>query len=213
MISNTKKILLAVLICSLPSLGSASENAPATETPAATVPVQAVQPAAPTTTQKTPEIPKAAQALRIGYADIDKIQSESALGKASLAQVKAKQEKLQGQIQAKEKQLVKQQDALKAKLASLSVSQREAKAKEFQKKVEEFQKFGQGAEKELQTLKQELGKSFSEAVEKAAEEFGKASGLALVVVKRELLYLSSGVDTQDASEGIIKLMDEKWQKK
>jgi outer membrane protein len=211
MISNTKKVLLALLICSLPALGSAAENVPAAETPKTAAPVQAVQPAA--AAQKTSETPKTAQALRIGYADIDKIQSGSALGKASLAQVKAKQEKLQSQIQTKEKQLVKQQDALKAKIASLSASQREAKAKEFQKKVEEFQKFGQSAEKELQNLKQELGKSFSEAVEQAAEEFGKTNGLALVVVKRELLYLSNGVDTQDASEGIIKLMDEKWHKK
>jgi outer membrane protein len=213
MFCNSRKVLLALLICSLPSLGSAAESAPAAETLKTPAPVQAAPPADAAAAQKTPETPKAAQALRIGYADIDKIQSESALGKASLAQVKAKQEKLQSQIQTKEKQLVKQQDALKAKLASLTPAQREAKAKEFQKKVEEFQKFGQGAEKELQTLKQELGKSFSDAIEQAAGEYGKANGLALVVVKRELLYLSSGVEAQDVSEGIIKQMNEKWQKK
>ena len=79
--------------------------------------------------------------------------------------------------------------------------------------MEEFQKFGFNAEKELQTLQEELSKALFDTIEQAAVEYGKANGLALVVVKREILYLSSGVDSQDVSEGIIKLMDEKWQKK
>ena len=79
--------------------------------------------------------------------------------------------------------------------------------------MESFQKFGMGAEKELQALLEGLGKAFNEAIEQAATEYGKSSGLALVVVKREMLYLSSEVDAQDVSEGIIKLMNEKWSKK
>lgn len=212
MFGNYTKILLALLICCLPSLGSAADNAPEAADKAPT-PVPAAAPTATPAVPKAPEAAKTVQAMRIGFVDIDRIQSESALGKDFLAQVKARQEKLQGQIQAKEKQLVKQQDALKAKFASLAPAQREAKSKEFQKKVEDFQKFAQNADKELQALKQELGKSFSDAIERAAGEFGKSSGLALVAVKRELLYLAGDVDTQDVSEGIIKLMNEKLQKK
>jgi outer membrane protein len=69
------------------------------------------------------------------------------------------------------------------------------------------------AEKEFQTLQEELSKSLYEAIEKASVEYGKSNNLALVVVKRELLYLANGVDAQDVSAGIIKLMDEKWAKK
>ncbi|NVN89131.1 MAG: OmpH family outer membrane protein [Desulfuromonadales bacterium] len=243
---TSTKILLALLICTLPSLGVAAESAPAAAETKTTAPVQvtapapttpvvppatspvtlpavpsltpaAVKPAATsvpglTLLPKTAEAPKPQQ-LKLGYVDIARVSAESSLGKASAAQAKQKQEKFQTQIQAKRKQLDKQKAALEAQFPTLNPTQRDAKAKEFQKKVESFQKFGMGAEKELQTLQEGLGKSFSEAIEQAAMEYGKANGLALVVVKREMLYVSSEVDAQDVSEGIIKLMNEKWKKK
>lgn len=213
MVSNSKKVLLALLICSLPTLGVAAESAPAAEVLKTPAPVQAAPPADAAAAKKTPVSVKVAQSLRLGYADIARISTESALGKATKAQAKAKQEKLQAQLQTKEKHLVKQQDALKAKMASLAPAQREAKSKEFQKKVEEFQKFGQKAGQELQTLQEELSKTLFDTIEQAAVEYGKANGLSLVVIKRELLYLADGVDAQDVSDGIIKKMDETWQKK
>jgi outer membrane protein len=213
MLFNSKKVLLALLICGLPSLGSAAEGTPAVEVLKSPAPVQAAPPTDKAAAQKTSEVAKAAQSLRLGYADIARISSESALGKATKAQAKAKMEKLQALIQEKRKKLDKQKAALEAKFASLTPAQRDARGKDFQKKVEEFQKFGQNAEKELQTLQEELSKSLFDMIEQSAVEYGKANGLSLVVIKRELLYLSSGVDAQDVSDGIIKLMDEKWQKK
>lgn len=168
---------------------------------------------APPEALKVTEVNKTSGVMKIGYADMAKISSESSLGKASQAQAKAKQEKLQAQVQTKRKQLDKQKAAIEAAIASLTPTQREAKAKDFQKKVDAFQKFGVNAEKEFQTLQEGLSKSLYEAIEQAAVEYGKANNLSLVVVKRELLYLANSVDAQDVSEGIIKLMDEKWLKK
>jgi outer membrane protein len=42
---------------------------------------------------------------------------------------------------------------------------------------------------------------------------GKAKGLSLVVIKREMLYLGSGVDAQDVTDGVIALIDGKEAKK
>ncbi len=158
------------------------------------------------------EAPKPQQ-LRLGYVDIGRVLAESSLGKASATQVKQKQEKLRAQALSKRKQLDKQKAAIEAQMPSLSPAQREAKSKEFQKKVENFQKFGMKLEKELQTLQEGLNQSFNEAIEKAATEYGKANSLALVVVKREMLYLSNSVDAQDVTDGIIKMMNAKWMKK
>ena len=116
---------------------------------------------------------------------------------------------LQGQIEAKRKQLDKQKSAIEAKLKTLTPPQREAKAKEFQKKVEEFQKFGMNAEKELQTRQEEFSVKLFKAIEQASADLGKAKGLSLVVVKRELLYLGSGVDAQDVTDDVIKKIDKK----
>ncbi|ABK98108.1 OmpH family outer membrane protein [Pelobacter propionicus] len=206
------RILFALLICALPSLGSAAEQAPqaAEAKPAAPIPTEAPTPAPlPAATTEAPK----PQQLRIGYIDIVRISTESSLGKASAAQAKQKQGKLQAQITEKRKQLDRQKKALETQFASLSPAQRDAKAKEFQKKVESFQKFGMNAEKEMQTLQQGLGKSFNEAVQQAATEYGTANSLALVILKREILYQAGSVETRDVSEGVIKLMNEKWVKK
>ena len=233
------KIIFAFLTCMLPSLNWAADNPspPAAATPssviaAPAVPAKPAVPSSPGTVSVTPAtappalslLPKTEmllkpsdlakpQKMKLGYVDVARVSSESSLGKASAAQAKHKQEKLQAQITAKRKQLDKQKAAIETQISGMTPAQREAKAKEFQKKVEAFQKFGINAEKELQVLQEGLGKAFNDAITKAAGAYGQANGLALVIVKRELLYLSGDVDAQDVSDGIIKLMNEKFVKK
>jgi len=151
--------------------------------------------------------------MRLGHVDIARIAAESETGKAGKSQIEALKKKLQGQIESKRKSLEKQQAAIEAKLKTLTAQQREAKAKEFQKKVEEFQKFGLNAEKELQAKQEEFSDRMFKAIEQASAELGKAKGLALVIIKRELLYLGGGVDTQDVTDGVITLIDGKETKK
>jgi outer membrane protein len=215
----TSNILLALLISVLPTLGSAAESAPAPAEAKPAAPIQAnapapatPMPALPAAATKSPETPKPQQ-LRIGYIDIIRVGAESSLGKASAAQVKQKQAKLQAQITAKRKQLDSQKKAIESQIAGMTPAQREAKAKEFQKKVESFQKFGMSADKEMQTLQQGIGKAFNEAIAQAATAYGKTNGLALVTIKREILYQSDSVEILDVSEGVIKLMNEKWTNK
>jgi len=153
------------------------------------------------------------QTLRLGHIDLAKVNAESNVGKAGQARLEERKKKLQAQIEAKRKQIEKLKTSIEAKIASLTPPQREAKAKEFQKKVEEFQKFGQGAENELQTLQQETIGALYEKVEQACAVYAKANNLALVVIKRELLYLASGVDTMDVTDGVVKLLNEKEPKK
>ncbi len=204
-------ILFALLACSLFGSISAAEAAePAAGNPA---PMPSLLPIAPPTviteTQKKTEATSAQPAVRLGYVDLMRISNESEKGKAGQAQLAALKKKLQGQIETRRKQLDKQKVAIEATLKTMTPQQREAKGKAFQKKVEEFQKFGMNAEKELQERQEEFSSKLFKAIERACTEFGKANGLALVVVKRELLYLGSGVDAQDVTDGVIKLIDKK----
>jgi len=141
--------------------------------------------------------------------DIARIAAESETGKSEQAKIGDLKKKLQGQIEAKRKQLDKQKAAIEAKINTLTAQQREAKAKEFQKKVEEFQKFGINAEKQLQARQEEFSDKLFKAIEQASAEIAKAKGLALVVIKRELLYLGSGVDAQDVTDDVIRQIDKK----
>ena len=198
-------ILLALLACSLTGPVSAEENKPAgTQAPAPTVPQ-----ASPAAVQTPVEAAAVQQPTHLGHVDLARIAAESETGKAGQAQFADLKKKLQGQVESKRKQLEKQKAAIEAKLKTFTAEQREAKAREFQKKVEEFQKFGMNAEKELQAKQEEFSEKLFKAIEQASVELGKAKGLALVVVKRELLYLGSSVDAQDVTDDVIKKIDKK----
>lgn len=221
--SLCRRLLISLCVCVLPSMALATEGSPtgdrqapspgqsASQAPPA-VPQKApvastLQPSQPPTAAATPAHP------RIGYVDLIRLGNESEPGKAGKTRLTERQKKFQSQLEAKRKQLDKQRAAIEAKLSSLSPQQREAKSKEFGKKVEEFQTFGRNAEDQLQELQQELSRGLYEKVEQAANDYGKASGLTAIIVKRELLYAASGVDVKDVTDEVIKLLNEKGQKK
>jgi len=198
-------LLLTILTCSLTATAIAAESAPATTPTLLTEAPQAVSAA----DKKPAEAVAVQPSARLGHVDLARIATASEAGKAGQAELVALKGKFQGQIEAKRKQLEKQQAAIEAKLKTLTPAQRETKGKEFQKKVEDFQKYGMNAEKELLAKQEEVSSRLFKAIEQASAELGKARGLALVVVKRELLYLASGVEAQDVTEEVIKIIDKK----
>ncbi len=180
---------------------AAEESTPA---PLSASPQYSLLPALPV----TPPAPSSATTgVRLGLVDIKRISTESALGKATQAQIKAQQAKLQKQVDTKRHQLDKLKNDIERQLPTLTPAQREAKAKEFQKKVEAFQKFGINTEKEFMETQEKLTKELLTGIEQAANAIGKLKGLSAVVVKRELLYLGSGVEAVDISEEVSQLVD------
>ena len=224
-----RKILITLLVSALPAMACAAETAPATG-PETIAPAKPAPAAAAVSGEKKPEPPKpqppAAAApqkssepavskppIRIGYVDLIRVSTDSEPGKAGQARLTERKKKFQTQIESKRKQLDKQRAAIEAKLPTLTPQQREAKAKEFQKKVEEYQKLLQKADGELQEVQQEQSRILYEKIEQASAVYGKANGLAVVTVKRDLLYQADGVDGQDITEGIVKLVNEQATKK
>ncbi|MRR08454.1 MAG: OmpH family outer membrane protein, partial [Deltaproteobacteria bacterium] len=142
--------------------------------------------------------------VKIGYVDISKIAGDSAPGKAANAKLKEKTEKYRSQIAARQKKLESMKKDIEAQLPALTPQQRQAKVKELEKKVGEYQKFVQDAEKEMRKMENELSESMLKAIQKAADEYGKANGFAAIVPKRDLLYLGEKVDVVDVTEEIVK---------
>jgi outer membrane protein len=205
MTTALKRILITCLIA-LPSFVHAAdvpEVKPAT--PAQTtapVPAEAASKPAP-----------AAQTVRIGSVDIARIGAESERGKAFKTLLDTRKSALQGKIDGKKKSLDKLKTSIEAKIATMTPKQREAKTKEFQKKLEELQKFAQASEEEFVSLQEKESKTFYDAIEQAATAYGNSNGFAAIVVKRELLYVGSSVEAQDVTEGLIKAMNQADQKK
>jgi outer membrane protein len=153
------------------------------------------------------------QTARIGYVDIARIGTESERGKALKITLTARKDKLQAQIVAKKKQIEKLQKSIEPKIAQMTPQQRKAKSKEFQNKLEEFQKFARTSEEEFMALQEKESREFFEAMEQAAVELGKANGYAVIVAKKEMLYVGSSADAQDVTDALIKALNQAGQKK
>jgi outer membrane protein len=206
MSSHCKSILIASVIA-LPSFVFAADNLvevkPAVPTPATvSAPVEAVVKPAATT-----------QGTRIGYVDIVRLGSESDRGKTLKSLLTTKKDLLQGKIDGKKKQIEKLKTSIEAKIATMTPAQREAKSKEFQKKLEEFQKFARASEEEFYLLQEKETKALYEAIEQSAVAHGKAAGFAAIVVKKELLYIDSSVNAKDVTDDLIKSLNLADQKK
>ncbi|HXE95129.1 MAG TPA: OmpH family outer membrane protein [Dongiaceae bacterium] len=168
-----------------------------------------VKPATPPQTAESAPVPAAAvRTARIGYVDVSRIGTESERGKALKTLLTTRKDKLQEKIDGKKKLIEKLKTSIEAKIATMTPQQREARAKEFQKKVEEFQKLAQASEEELMSLQEKETRALFEAIEQAAVAHGKTNGFAAIVVKKELLYVGSSVDTQDVTDALITALNQ-----
>ncbi|GAM09913.1 outer membrane protein [Geobacter sp. OR-1] len=205
-------MVLVVTFLSAISFSMAAENQPAVPVKAeAPPPVQSPQPLAPAAAgngniqTSVFSIPTG----KVGLIDIMRITEESTLGKQLKGRFKDKSTKLQAQLNAKQKQLEKQKSALQAKLPTLAPEQRGAKIKEYEKKVDEFKKTVNNAEKELLPLQEELTRTITMETMAACEAYAKEHGFALVTLKKDLFYVGSNYEQKDITSEVIKLMDEK----
>jgi|GEM_PF-3437485 len=206
-------LLLAVALVALPALTVlAAEPETNTSEKAVLSEKGSSQESKPTVleTVTAPALPaKKEQSVKIGTIDMAKIAGTSSSGKAVYAEVKAKMEKYQKQFKSKETQLKREKADIEAQMPSLAPIQRSAKAKEFQKKLENFQAFIQKAEKDVRTREAELLKKLYESVAKSAEDYGTANGFAAIVTNTELIFTGSTVEIQELTAEIINLIDER----
>jgi len=157
--------------------------------------------------------PQPVATARLGYVDITRIAAESEQGKALKVLLTARKDKLQAKIDVKKKQIEKLKVSIEAKIAKMSPQQREAKSKEFQKKVEEFQKFARASEEEFFALQEKETRTLYGVIEQAAVAKGKANDFTAIAVEKQLLYVGSSVKAEDVTDALIKELNQAGLKK
>lgn len=203
------KFLIA-LIVAIPVISMAAEGTPAGE-PKIAPPAQttATTPKVISSEKNPPATTVAEHPAKIGYVDIARIGTESVRGKTLRDLLVARKDKLQAKVDVKKKQIEKAKKSIESKIATMSPQQREAKSLEFQKKLDDFQKFVRASEEELLALQEKETRSLYDEIERSAAAYGKANGFSVIVVKKELLYVGSSVDAQDVTEALIKALSVK----
>lgn len=139
----------------------------------------------------------AAQASEVGIVNIQKIMQDSKAAQSLRAQLQSKQKSFQGELDTKQKQLVKEDQEL--------VQQRGKMEKAaFEQKVKDFQNKAATAQREIQTKKNQLDKAFGEALSKIekkiiaiTQDVAKEAQMDVVIASSQVLYGDSKLDITD----------------
>jgi outer membrane protein len=133
----------------------------------------------------------------VGYLDVDQIAQESAAGREMMGRL----QKLQGEKVAARKKLTDEVDALKKQIETQRATLSDAKVAEISKQVEEkgvaVQRFDEDAQAEIEKARQAEVATLEKSLMAVIEEFGRESGLKMIVNKRALVWADEGADVTD----------------
>lgn len=182
-----------------------------TAAPPATSPSPAASPARmPSLLETKPQLlgPLAAAApVKFGYIDFQKIARESTTAGKARKSLAASGEKMKKQLTAKGKKLEALKKSLEGQAKQMNQLEQEAKGKDFQAKVKEYQETVQTAEKELAKQEEATSRKLIEQVSKTVKEYGEKNGYTLILTSRDLLYSDGNHPLNDVTADIIKLLD------
>ena len=151
----------------------------------------------------------AADGVKIGTVDLQKVVSLSSYGKAALAEVNKKGESLTEDFKKREKELQDLKTRIEREALVMSPEKREDQERDFRIKVGDLQSLEKKYKKELQELNLKLIGRIQNEVLDLVENMGKREGYTLILELREagVMYALESIDMTDR---IITLYDEKF---
>jgi len=154
----------------------------------------------------------AADSLKMGYVDMRAVLTESKAGKQHRAE-------LEGFIKDKQAALRKEEDKLNAMKQSLekdqltlSDKQKQDKQRDFQAKVQAFQKMAGEADQELRKKDADYTNKTVESIRKIIADLAKSEKINIVLAKTDMTVLYAD-DGMDLTQKVIDKLDAQSAKK
>ncbi len=141
---------------------------------------------------------QAADPVKIGVMNVQKILSLSTVGKKAKVKVEEKIKGLQAKFKTEEEELNNLQKEIEKKSSAWSKEKKDEKVREFKKKRRELQAKSEDARFEVKQLQdKELGPILKQ-LEKIVEEYGIKNGYAMIFdIKSGVIYFHKAVDVSD----------------
>jgi len=147
----------------------------------------------------------AADGVKLGFADIQKILLLSDAGKEAKDQLALKASKYEADKNAKEEELKKLKGELEKQSVLLSESARGSKEKDYQQKLKEYQRFLKDAQDDLQTKNDELTNRIVDEIVKVIQEYGRKNGFTFIFLKNDIMIFAD--EKVDMTEEVLKLFN------
>jgi outer membrane protein len=146
------------------------------------------------------------QDIRIGIVDIPRAVNECNAGKEAKKELTVEVEKLQGLIAQKQKELEGIKESLDKAGPLLNPEAREAREKEYQIKLRDFQRWGEESQREFNQKRVEMENKIAIELQKLIHKMGADEGYTLILDSNEniVLFASKSIDLTDR---VIKAYD------
>jgi outer membrane protein len=140
----------------------------------------------------------AADEVKLGSVDVQKILVFSDAGKEGKGQLDAKVGKIEKEKNSLEEELNKLKTELEKQSVSLSESERSAKEKAYAQRLQEYQQFVDKAKESFQAENTELTKRIVGDIIKVVQDYGRKKGYLFIFVKNDsMIYLDEKADLTD----------------
>jgi outer membrane protein len=132
--------------------------------------------------------------VKVGYVDVRAVLTESKAGKQHRADLEKYIKDKQAVIKKEEEKLNSLKQAFEKDALTLSDAQKQQKQREFQEKVQAFQKMAQDADRELRQKDTEFTNQSIESIRAIVAEVAREEKMNLVIGRGEVLYADDGMD-------------------
>ena len=147
---------------------------------------------------------------KIAVVDLDKVLNESLAGKQAKVDIEKEIVKTSQIIKKREAETKKLRDELNQQSSVLSESVRKKKEAEYRQKLRELKRFASDSEAEIKNKGDEITKRMIRDISKVVDEVGKREKYSIIFERKGLFFYSDAVDISDK---VMKLFDERYQKK
>ena len=140
----------------------------------------------------------AAEGVKLGSVDIQKVLLMSDAGKDAKDQLALRAGKYEAEKNAKEEELKKLKSDLEKQGIILSENARNVKERDYQQRLKEYQRFLKDAQDDLQGKNDELTNRIVDEIVKVAQDYGRKNGYTAIFVRNEsMVYLDEKADLTD----------------
>ena len=138
----------------------------------------------------------AADSLKMGYVDMRAVLTESKSGKAHRAELESYIKDKQAALRKEEDKLNAMKQSLEKEQLTLSDKQKQEKQRDFQAKVQAFQKMAGEADQELRKKDADYTNKAVEDIRKIIADLAKSEKISIVLAKTDVtvLYADEGMD-------------------
>jgi outer membrane protein len=141
----------------------------------------------------------------IAVIDVQKVVSNSEVGKKALADIKVIKDKKQQEINTKQAAIQSLQDKLEKEKDVLSPEAQEKRREEVQKLVTDLRRFQEDSQNEIQGRLEAALKNMEQRVLPIIQKMGNEKGYSIIVSRDQLIYYNA---KNDVTDEVIRLFNE-----